>query len=191
VHEIAVLRVLQAEEGAVRGERAAVEATTFCAAELHGLGRAVDLARCASGERDVDREAVAVADPGGDNSRRLREALAPAVWHPFQERLRLAFVEGLDEPAARLVAGLVLEPEHTFAVERRRSVGQADRVVGDLAAFARSQVPGVYLPDAGLVRRVDDAVGRGRRPLGERRLGRAEALLPGLWCACVAHRARG
>ena len=189
--EVAVLRVLEAEQRPVRREGAAEEAGLVRAPEAKGLGRAVELARGCAVERHVHREPVAVADAGDDDSRRLREALVPAVRDALEERSRLAARERLDEPLPGLVAGLVLEPEDALAVERRRAVEQADGVVRDLPARVVREIPRVHLPHAGLVRRVHDPVGGVRRPLREEPERRAEASLPGRRFVLARHSARG
>ena len=106
------------------------------------LRGAVELARGRSVERDVDREPVAVADP---DRRRSPGAWARPSFQPCGTPSRNGRVsppcERLDEPAAGLVPGLVLEPEHALAVERRRSVEEADRMIRHLAPLARSRDP--------------------------------------------------
>ena len=179
VDQVAVLGVLEAEERAVRRERAA-QAAVLGGGEVHRLLRAMDLARWASVERYVDREPVAVADPDRDDPRALGQAAVPAVGNALEEGLRLTAVERLDEPAAGFVPGLVLEPQHTLAVERRGSGEDADRMIRHLAPLPGREVPCVHLPDARLVGRVHEPVGSGWRPLGQEGHRRAEALLPGL-----------
>ena len=138
----------------------------------------MDLGRGLSVQGDVDRKAVPIADRRCDNPRRLSEAILPAMRDALEERPRFAAEEGFDQPAPRLGAGLVLKPDDPFTVEGRRAVGDADGVVGHAAASAGSDVPRVDLPDAGLIRGVDDAVRRLRRPFREEGDRRAKALVP-------------
>src|SRR5439155_2599054 len=87
-------------------------------------------------------------------------------------------VERLDHPPAGLVAGLVLEPQHPLPVEGRRAVGEADRVIGDLAPHPGHTVPRVDLPDAALGGGEDESIGRDGRPLGQGDDRGSKALLP-------------
>ena len=153
--EVAVLRMLEAEQRAVRGERPAEESLQVDAPEPHRAIGTVDRPCGAAVDRDVDGEALAVGDRRDDDPRRLGEPFAPSVRHAVEEERRLASVERLHVPAAGLVATLVLEPENALAVERRDGVDEAHRVVGHLPARARLGIERVDLPDAGLVRDVD------------------------------------
>ncbi len=157
VYEVAVLRVLEAEQRAVRGERPAEESVRFDAPEPHRAIGAVDRPCGAAVDRDVDGEALAVGDRRDDDPRRLGEPFVPSVRHAVEEERRLASVERLHVPAAGLVAALVLEPENALAVERRDGVDETHRMVGHLPALAGLGVERVDLPDAGLVRDVDGA----------------------------------
>src|SRR5882724_271821 len=109
--EVTVLGVLQAEQRAVGREPAAAKAMLVDAADANGFPRSIHLHRRASPERDVDGESVEVADSRRHDPRGLREAFAPAIGYALQERLRLPSRERLHDPAARLIAGLVFEPE--------------------------------------------------------------------------------
>ncbi len=122
VNQVAVLGMLEAEQASVRRERSAEEATVVRACERHRFGGAVDLSRRCAVQRHMNREPVAIRDRDDDDSRRLRQPVAPAVRNALEKRLRFAAVERLHQPAARLVAGLVLKPEHAFAVEGRHGV---------------------------------------------------------------------
>ena len=178
--QVAVLGVLQAEMRSIRGQRAEQEAAFVDAAESNRFGGAVHLASLGSVQRDVHGKALAVAQAGSHDPLRLRQPFAPPVANAFQECAGLAAAEWLHEPAAGLVAALVLKPDDSLAVECRCSVDHAHRVIGDLAMCARAGIPRVDLPDAGLVRGEDDSVGSVRGPLREERDRGTEALLPGL-----------
>src|SRR5919199_1371585 len=173
MQQVAVLGVLQAEERAVGGEAAAEEAA-WALADPDEVGRAVELAHVAAA-RDIDREAVAVANARGDDAGRLRQAVAPAVRHAVEERSALAAGERLEEPEAGLVTRLVVEPEDALAVQRRQPVDDADAALSHLAPLPRRRVPRVQLPDARLARGVRAALGCVRRPLRQERDRRAEA----------------
>ena len=179
--QVAVLGVLQAEERAVRGQRAAQEPSLVDAAEANRLGRAVDLAGRRSIERDVHGEPVAVAESGGDDARRLGEPLAPAVRDAVEERARsrrrrtAARASGPTRRRSR--------PGTRGRLRRRASASRRSRPTGSSVTWrrvpvSRSQAWTCQTP--GLVRRVHDALRARRRPLGKERDGRAEALLPGL-----------
>ncbi len=179
VDDVALLRVLDAEKRSVEGEPAEQETSFVVAPDSQPARRTSQLAHRLAVPRDVDREPVSVADSGRDDARSLCQPLAPAVRDALEERPRLTAGKRLDEPPAGLVAGLVVEPEHTLAVERRGAVRDADRALAHLTAHARRDVPGVDLPHAGLVRRIDGAVGREGGPVREERHRRPEPLLPG------------
>jgi len=166
--QVSVLGVLQTQQRPVRRQSTSEEPALIDAADADRLARPVDLLRGTALERDVDGEPVAVADSRGHDARCLRQSLAPAVGSTLQEGSGLPTEEGLYAPAARLVPGLVLEPQDSLSVEGGHAVDHADGVVGHPAASTRGHVPGVHLPDAGLVGRVDDPFGRVRRPLGEK-----------------------
>src|SRR6266567_1892843 len=146
--QITVLGVLQAEQRAVGREPAAARAMLVDATDANGVGRSIHLSCSASRKRDVDGESAEVADSRRDDPGRLRETLVPACGYALQERLRLAPRERLHDPAARLIAGLVLEPEDSFRVNRQRSVDHADSAVGHLTTLARRRLPRIQLPDA-------------------------------------------
>jgi len=178
MEEIPVFSVFETEQRAVRREAPLEEAAHLHASDPERLrGDRKPSSRLVV-DRDVDRESVAVADSQCDDPWCLGQALTPPMRDAFEEGLHLAPVEWLDEPASGLVAGLVFEPEDPLAVEGRRAVDQADRVIRHLAEGVRWNVPGMQLPRAGFVRRVDDGVRRLGRPLGKKRDRRAEALLP-------------
>ena len=176
--EVAVLRVFEAKECPIGREASEQEAGLAGAADSNRLLRPVDLPRRVTVQRDVDTEPRAVADAGSDDAGSLRQPLAPAVRSAIEERFRLAARERLDDPAPCFGSRLVLEPEHPFAVQCRRAVDDPDRLVGDLTAITRRDVPRVELPDAGLVRRVDRPLRCPRRPLRQKGNRRAEAPLP-------------
>ena len=186
--EVAVLRVLEAEQGAVGRKASAKEAILSPhTSDSEGLGGKGEPSSRFAVERYVDGESVAVADSRCHDPGRLGQPLVPAVRDAFEERLRLAPVKRLDEPASGLVTGVVLEPEDSLSIEGRGAVEKADRVIRHLAPSVRRDVPGMQLPRARLVRRVDDSVRRSRRPFGKERHRRAEALLP----ERESHRVRG
>ena len=164
--QVAVLGVLQAQERAVGRQRSSQESGFVDAAEANGLGRAVDLARSGSVERDIHAESVWLADPRGDDARRLSQTLVPAVRDALEQPCRLSAGERLYEPASRFGAGLVLKPEDALSVERWRAVDHANLVVRDLTTRAGVPVPCVHLPPAGLIGRIHEPLGRERGPLG-------------------------
>ena len=139
--QVAVLGVLVTEQRTVARQRAAQEAAVVVPTEPHGVAGAMELMRASAVERYVDGEAVSIGGRRDDDSRSLREALVPAVRDAVEERSRLASEERLREPLAGLVAGLVLEPEHAFAVEARNRVDQPDWMVRYLAARAGVRRP--------------------------------------------------
>ena len=120
-------------------------------------------------ERDVDGEAVAVEIAAATIPGRLREPFAPPVRHALEERRRLPAVERLHEPAPGLVAGLVLEPEHPLAVERRNGVDEPDRVIGHLRRRCPSRCPRRAPARPPTRSRRRRSAGRGRRPLRQER----------------------
>ena len=178
VRDVAVLRMLQREERAVRrqpGGSAALER----AGDRQPFGAPRDLLRGFPLERHEDREpAVALAHTQAHDARRLREALAPPHRDPVEERDGAPTVERLHEPSPGLVAGVLLPEQHRGAVDRGLSRRHAHRVLGDATPIAGGDVPRVHLPDAGLVRGVDGSVGGGRRPSGQRHPRSAEPSLP-------------
>src|SRR6476660_9907882 len=113
--QVAVLRVLEAEQRAVGRQPALAEAATVPASDVQLFVRAVELCRRVACKRDVDGEAVTVAEPERDDTRRLRQAFVPPVRNRREEGSRLAACEGLREPAAGLVSGVVCEPAHFLA----------------------------------------------------------------------------
>ncbi|TML18185.1 MAG: hypothetical protein E6G39_03605 [Actinobacteria bacterium] len=131
--QVAVLGVLHEEERTVGGEPAAQKSTLVDASDPNGFGRAVDLRRRCAVERHVNEEAVAGADSGRHDARRLSKPLAPAVRKTCQKRRARPSRERLHEPTAGFVAALVLEPQDPLAVECRRAVDHADNALGDLA----------------------------------------------------------
>src|SRR5439155_25024073 len=149
--QVPVLGVLQAEQRAVGRKPAAEESTLVEAADANGFGRPIDLRRRVAVERDVDCESVTVADSGRHDSGGLGETLVPAMRNTVQKRSGLPSRERLHEPAAGLIAGLVLEPQDLPAIESRRPVDHADDAVGHLTALAARRLPGIQLPDARLV----------------------------------------
>ena len=163
--EVAVLGMLEAEQRSVRREGAPQEAFPVGASESHRPVSPVDDLRLAALQRDVDREAVAIGDRRRHDPRRLCESLVPSMRHAVEKRRGVAAVERLHLPAAGLVAALVLEPQHTLAVEGRNGVDEPDRMSRHLATVIGVRVEGVHLPDPGLVRDVDGVPRRGRRPL--------------------------
>jgi len=70
------------------------------------------------------------------------------VRDAIEERSPLSSVEWLDHPMSGLVSGLVLEPQHAFAVERRQRLHESDGVVARPPGDARLGVEGVDLPAA-------------------------------------------
>src|SRR5262245_65429789 len=110
--------MLDAQERAVCGQRAAKKAAAVGSAQPHVLAGPMELARRLPIEGDVDCKAVAVSDPGDDDAWSLGEAVAPPVRNTVEEGSRLAAAERLHDPSARLVARVVREPEHALAVER-------------------------------------------------------------------------
>jgi hypothetical protein len=101
------------------------------------------------------------------------------VRHAFDKGSYFSARERLHQPTARLVAGLVLKPEDSLAVERRRSIDEPNGAVGRLSALTGGAIPRKELPDTGLTRVVDASVRRGRRPLRQERDRCAKPLLPG------------
>src|SRR5438552_10850979 len=140
--------MLQAEQGTVGRKPTAQKPALVDAADANGFGRAIHLCRGPTLERHEDGETLTVADSRRDDPRCLSEALAPAVGNACQERLAWPSRERLHEPAAGLIAGLVIEPQDSLAVECRHPVDHADDAVGPPAAFIARRLPGVQLPDA-------------------------------------------
>ena len=188
VDQVAVLRVLEAEQRAVGRQPALAEAATVPVSDMQRFVRAVKLGRRAACHGDVNGKAVTVAEPERDDTRRLRQAFVPPVRNGREEGSRLAACEGLREPAAGLVAGVVCEPEDLTAIERRGAVRHPDRLGCDLAPLASCRVPREHLPDACLVRCVDTTIRRVGRPGWKERDRRAEAALPECKCfLCDGH----
>src|SRR6185436_18022999 len=129
MEKVAVLGVLETERRAVRRQGPAQESAVVEAAEADPFGRAHELRGRRALERDVHGEAVAVGDRGDDDPRSLGQTVTPAVRNAEEERLRVATVERLDEPASRFVPRLVLEPEDAVAVEGRNGIGQPNGIV--------------------------------------------------------------
>src|SRR6188508_1309379 len=137
MHEVSVLGVLDAKQPAVGRERATEKAPERQTAQTDVLVRTMKLVGRATVERDVQREAVRVPEPGDDDPGCLRQPVAPAVRDALEERSPLSSVEWLDHPTSGLVSGLVLEPQHAFAVERRQPLDESDRVVARLPRDTR------------------------------------------------------
>src|SRR5207245_9954221 len=108
-------------------------------------GRAVpmDPARRRPVNRHVDRESLTVADRGGGHAIGLGETLAPPVWDSLQQRMRVAPLEWLDVPSARLVAVLVDPVGSALAVACRDACDHADRVIRHLSSHAGRPIPSV------------------------------------------------
>ena len=84
---------------------------------------------------------------------------------------RLAAREGLDHPAPELVTVGVVEPPHVLAWRVDRAVERAFLAIRQLPFLVRGAIPGVQLPGARLVRRVQQSI---RLVIGPLRAG---------WCA--------
>ncbi len=185
--EVAVLGVLETEERPI-GRETATEKALAGAADENRLRRLMDHSRLVSVERDVDCEAVLVAQRGRDDARRLCQPAAPALRHAVQKRPRLTACEWLDKPLPGLRPRLVVEPQDALAVERGGAVGDADCMIGDAPSLAGGDVPCVHLPDTGLVRGVHGSLGCQRRPLGQEGDRHMKAPLPGRHDLSRAHR---
>ena len=178
VDEVAVLAVFEAQVRAIRGQPAPNEPPPIRPADLDRLGTPPYVLGWAALDRDEDGESIPIAVPGGHHSGSLGQPTAPPVGHAGEEWTGLSPVERLNHPAARLVPGLVLEPQNGLAVERRHAVGEPDWVIGDLPAHPRRSVPRVDLPDPALRRGEHQPVGCVGRPLGQVEDGPAKPLLP-------------
>ena len=183
--QVAVLRMLQTKESAVGREARHVERRHVAAPDPDGLSVVMDRAGGFVPLHQIDVETLAVAHRRRSDPVAKRQPVVPRIRYAAEEGARLAAAEGLREPTTRLVARLLLEPEHELAVERRGAVAHTDGVIGHAPARACREVLGPDLPDAALVGGVDEPVRSDRRPGGHRDIGSAEALLPGL------HDARG
>ena len=179
MQHVAVLRVLQGEQRAVRREAGAVTGVVPVAGDPDPLGAPGDLLRRTTIDRYEDREtSVAICDRDGGDPRTERHPVVPSDRQAFEERLGAAPFEGLPQPPPGLITGVFLPEQDLIAVEARVALGHADGVVGDLPAFARRDVPTVNLPHAGLVRCEDGPVGGAPGPEREVHLRSAEPTLP-------------
>ncbi len=171
VHRVAVLGVLDRDQGAVVGE----------VADARRLAVPVDLRRGLARVREVDGRTVLVrraADhrrapvPAEGEARRVGGVQAG------HGRLVRAAREGLAPPDAELVAVLVVEPPDPLAVGREHAVRRAVGPVRDLALLAARAVPGVQLVRPRRVRHEQGAVRGVLGPVGQRHPRRPEPLLP-------------
>ena len=188
VDEVAVLGVLEAEQRAVRRERAPQEAVPVGASEAYRGVRAVDDLRLAAVERDVHGKAVAIGDrrrrrsPAPARVPRSTRAARPRGTATSRRRGTAARASGRTRRRSR--PGTTARPRRRASERRRRarpdgsSPGAADPV--SVSKACTCQI-------AGLVRDVDGVPRRGRRPLRQERHRRPEPLLPG----AARSRARG
>ena len=128
-------------------------------------------ARAAPPPSSLDRERRPVVGRPADGDRAPAEVepgRVAAAAAPETAGSADAAVERLADPHPELVAVGVVEPPDRGAVGARRAVACAVRPVGDLPVGVGGPVPGVDLPGAGGVRRVDAVIRGVPRPVGHR-----------------------
>ncbi len=178
VDEVAVLGVLEAQHRAVGRESGPVEPGSFGSPQPRGLLGSIELLRRFVPHGGVDGESISVAHSHRIEARRLGKALVPPRREEIEERAALPAVEWLVEPASGLVAGLVLEPQDPVPVDRGSAGDHPNGVIGDPAPRAGGAVPRMDLPHPTLRRGEHEPVGKLRRPIREREVGRPEPPLP-------------
>ena len=134
------------------------------------LGRAAVL-------RHMNRETVPVGEHGNDELTAEGETLGPADRGAREQLAGLPALERHGEPAARLVAGRVGEPNEARTVSRDRREGDPDALVGQPPRLG-PVLPRVRLERTALVGAQDEAFRHRRAPDGERQRRCAEPLLP-------------
>ena len=179
MQQVAVLRVLQREQRAVRRETGSITGVVPVAGDPEPLGAPRDLLRRTTIDRYEDREAaVAICDRDGGDPRPERHPVVPSDRQAFEERLGAAPFERLPQPPPGLITRVFLPEQDLIAVEARAALRHADGVVGDLPTLVRRDVPAVDLPYAGLVRCEDGPVGGAPGPMREVHLRSSEPTLP-------------
>ena len=131
---------------------------------------------------DPHVEAVVTGDPGRDDVTSEGEALRPPVGDAVEKGIRrrgaAVAIERGHQPVAALVAGHVVEPHDAVAVGCDAAGHHADGLVRDRPSVAACAIPRLHLPDAALVGRDRQTVGRVAGPRGEADLRRPEPSLP-------------